>query len=76
MRADRQLHLPGIGPADLPQPGPDVPPAERYCRSCGSTDVVIGKGRGPHYAMITCRNCRAVAWAPRPQPRREGWRHG
>ena len=37
------------------------------CSRCGSTDVQMGPGKGPHYASLLCAGCgKFLQWLRRP----------
>jgi hypothetical protein len=48
---------------------PGVSEHDRKCRSplCGSTDVTILPGKGPHFLGVRCNRCKSVTWIPRPK---------
>jgi hypothetical protein len=57
----RQIALfPDVIPPAPAAPG--LPEKERYCRACGSLDVTIGPGKGPHHARCDCRECGETTW--------------
>ncbi|WP_018629238.1 hypothetical protein [Niabella aurantiaca] len=43
----------------------DTMPAQLVCKKCGvADDIVIGEGKGPHFAAITCGSCGGyIKWA-------------
>ena len=40
-------------------------PGDR-CVSCGSFNIDIGPGAGPHYKRLRCLDCNSMRWLPWP----------
>ena len=37
------------------------------CIACGSTNIEIGPGVGPHHGKLRCLDCQAFRWLPKPR---------
>lgn len=50
-----------------PSSGPVQDARREFCPWCGASDLAVGPGSGPHFASLTCRDCRRVVkWLGRP----------